>query len=285
MTVTIGTVPKAFHDHVGVIQRNAIRCWRAACPNADIVLLGDEVGVADEAASVGARHDGTVRTAGCLPRIDEAFHAIAAAARYEICVYVNADILLMPDFFAAVSVAARLPHFLAVGRRTNLDVTEPIVSCDFGELAARARREGELFSASALDYFVFRRQDLGPIPPFVMGRLSWDPWFLFNAWRRGHTLVDLTPSALVVHQNHGYVLGTLDEVRRASEAKRNAELAGEAALSFSIHDAGRSVVNGGLVRRHDSHHLRRRLRHLALRVPTLGKLETSVRRTVDRLTT
>ena len=47
--LTLFTVPKPFRGHVGDIQRNAIESWRALRPSVQVVLVGDEDGVAEAA--------------------------------------------------------------------------------------------------------------------------------------------------------------------------------------------------------------------------------------------
>ena len=48
--LTIFAVPKPFRGHIGVIQRNAIRSWTLLRPACDIILMGNEEGIAEIAA-------------------------------------------------------------------------------------------------------------------------------------------------------------------------------------------------------------------------------------------
>ena len=43
--ITIFSIPKAFSGEIDVIQRNAVRSWRALGPDVQVILLGDEEGV------------------------------------------------------------------------------------------------------------------------------------------------------------------------------------------------------------------------------------------------
>src|SRR5690242_10812691 len=51
--LTVFATPKPFRGHIAVIQRNAIRSWTLLRPACEIILLGDEEGIADTAAEFG----------------------------------------------------------------------------------------------------------------------------------------------------------------------------------------------------------------------------------------
>ncbi len=49
--LTLFSIPKAFDGHLGTIQRNAVRSWTSLGPGVQVVLVGDEPGVAAGARS------------------------------------------------------------------------------------------------------------------------------------------------------------------------------------------------------------------------------------------
>ena len=54
--LTIFTAPKPFtNPHIATIQRNAIRSW-LALPEVEVVLIGEEAGMAEVAVELGVRH-------------------------------------------------------------------------------------------------------------------------------------------------------------------------------------------------------------------------------------
>lgn len=55
--ITFFSTPKPFRGHIGVIQRNAIRSWKLAHPDAEVILFGDEEGASETARDLGARHE------------------------------------------------------------------------------------------------------------------------------------------------------------------------------------------------------------------------------------
>lgn len=228
--LTIFAVPKEFEGHIRIIQQNAIRSW-ALLPGVEILLLGDEPGVAAMAEEVGAVHipDVECNEYG-TPCLDSCFALAEARATAELLAYVNADIILVGDFVSAVKrVAKRSRKFLLGGQRTNLDLDSPLVFDDDWDrkLRLQADEAGNLFGAWAIDYFVFRRGLFGQIPPFAIGRWAWDNWLLYEAVRLGGTLIDATPSIQVIHQSHGYDHVGDDPVpsKQGPEALANLELA------------------------------------------------------------
>ena len=243
MRLTLFACPKPPDaGHVETIQRNAIASWTRLPGPPEIILFGD-AGTARLAADHGTRYsDEIALTPTGAPLLDSLFPAAERLATGDLLAYVNADIVLMPDFAAAAArVSRRRRPFLMVGRRTDLDVGAPI---DFSEgwdarLRSRAAREGRLQSHEAIDYFVFRPGVFGEIPPLAVGRASFDNWLIRRARDVGAAVVDATPVVLAVHQNHGYdhVAGGKAEVYSGAEADRNMELAGGASKLFFIHDS------------------------------------------------
>src|SRR5688500_19389285 len=92
--LTIFTIPKAFTEESALSQRNAIRSWRRL-ENVQIILCGDDGGVAEVAAELGCDHYPALRRTDLgTPRLDDAFAAAEKLARHELICYVNADIIL-----------------------------------------------------------------------------------------------------------------------------------------------------------------------------------------------
>ncbi len=277
--LTIFTIPKPFAGHIGIIQRNAIQSWRYLRPACQILLCGDEAGTAEAAASLGADRIPTVdRNEFGTPLLSSVFAAVETQAAHGLLCYVNADILLLSDFAeAARRIAALKQRFLMVGQRWDLDVTEPL---PFGqgnwepELRARVERRGALHPASGSDYFVYRRDTLGALPAFAVGRPGWDNWMIYHARGRKMPVVDATGSTLVIHQNHayGHVKQGTGAAWEGPEGDRNLELIGGSDRIFTLADATHRLTRRGLRRALSPAHLKRRLRTLAVLVPALGRI-------------
>jgi len=233
--LAIIAAPKAFRGHTGTIQRNAIASWRRLGADVEILLGGDEEGLGEVAREHRATCLGPIEPGvDGPPRVDDLFAKATAASRAGMFAYVNADIMLMPDWLDAVMQVDRLVprHFLGIGRRIDLDVEDPIAFEDPGEreaLLTRARQEGRLAARVCKDYFVFRRNCYSHVPAFTLGRAYWDNWMVFDANRRGLPVVDITGRSTAIHQNHDYAHltgGRLSAYLTSRGARANRTLAG-----------------------------------------------------------
>jgi hypothetical protein len=259
-SLTIFAIPKRFEGHFAVIQRNAIRSWARLEPRPEIILMGSDEGTAGVAAEVGAIHipDITSSPSGA-PMLDDVFaKGNRTAAAPTVC-FVNADIILTPQWLATVERVARWrARYLMVGRRWNLDVKDPLRFEDGweGELIARAARTGTLAPSVFIDYFVSPRGMLAEVPPFVIGRPGYDNWLLWHARRLRAPIVEATEDAPAIHQNHDYShikAARADPGGRRTyvageDARRNAELTGDWTRHYSISHATH-VARRGKIRR------------------------------------
>jgi hypothetical protein len=274
--LTIFAVPKPFKGHVGLIQRNALGSWVRLAD--EVILFGDEEGIADAARELGARHLPKVaRNQFGTPLLDGVFSQAERLCATPWLVYANSDIILREDFQRAVSLLPRRPCLLT-GRRWNLDITEPI---DFDQrdwseaLARRAQEEGVQDAHTAIDYFAFRPGTLGEIPPFAVGRPFWDNWLLFHARAAGLWLVDATPSVVVIHQNHdyGHVPNRVAGTRwKGPEGHANKRLVGKSHAGravLSLMNATHLMLEGRVVRNRRVETLRRQWEKLPVLHPEL----------------
>ena len=263
--LTIFATPKKFEGHIGVIQRNAIASWTQVNPRPAIILFGTDAGTAEIAAEFGLQHVPHIKTNEWgTPLVSDLFEQAEKLGQTPVLSYVNSDIILFDDFPAALTrVAASSEKFLMVGRRTDVDIKEPI---DFGtnwvpQMRERARREGVLQIARSIDYFAFSRGLYPSMPPLAIGRFWWDNWLLWKARALGATVVDASRSVLIVHQNHdyrhtGYGRGKLD-VMASEESIRNARMTCEAdsrdydegffwRYAYTIDDATHKLTSAGI---------------------------------------
>jgi hypothetical protein len=230
--LTLFATPKAFAGHIGVIQRNAIQSWTRMSPKPEIILFGTDAGTAEIAAEFGLRHVPNIKcNEWGTPLVSDLFEQAETLGQTPVLSYVNSDIILFDDFAKAVTqVASMASKFLMVGRRTDVDLTEPLSFSDgwTSQLRERAQREGVLQIARSIDYFAFSRGLYPSIPPLAVGRFWWDNWLLWKARHVHACVVDASRSVLAVHQNHdyrhtGYGRGKL-EVMASEESIRNARM-------------------------------------------------------------
>jgi len=262
--LTVFSIPKAFAGHFGLIQRNALRSWVALGDDVQVILVGDEPGVAEAAQEFGASHLSEVALSERgTPRIDDAFARVDAVAAHSVRCFVNADVLLLDDFLPAVrSVRASFERFLIIGETRDLDIRDELGVGTVSEramLRERALAEGHSRGATAIDYFAFTAGLFDPVPPFVVGRARFDNWLVWRARDRG-PVVDATRAVVPVHQRHDYahVAGGFEEAHLGGEARRNEELAGGTSRIYTIFDASHRLRPDGAVRRYLGSSLRAR---------------------------
>ncbi len=229
--LTLFAIPKAFRGHIDIIQRNAITSWTRLQPRPEIILFGSEAGTAEVALELGLRHVPEIaRNEFGTPRLDDIFEQARGLTAQPILCYVNSDILLLDDFSAALQrVAAQYPRFLMVGRRTDLDVTQPLAfdsAAWQSDLRNLARRNGKLIVARSVDYFAYVRDLYPPLPAFALGRFWWDNWLVWKARSLGAAVVDVSPVVLAIHQNHdyGHYPNGREGMLAGEEAMRNHQL-------------------------------------------------------------
>ena len=158
--LTIFTAPRAFDNQFGLIQRNAILSWLRLHPQCEIILFGEEEGIAEMAGEFGILHIPDIKkNESGTPLVDDLFERAKKTAKNNILAYVNADIILIGDFMEAVE-KLKGGNFLMIGRRWDLDLKEPINFQDRdweGELKNKITKEGKLHGQAGSDYFVFQK--------------------------------------------------------------------------------------------------------------------------------
>jgi hypothetical protein len=220
-------------------------------PRPQVILFGDEPGIRETCTEFSLLHVSDVsKNEFGTPLLNDIFEKAESLSEDGLLCYINADILLMSDFSAALAaVAGKKDRFLMGARPWNLDVNEEIRFDGDWEpaIAERAVGQGSLRSERSCDFFVFSRGLWGSLPPFAIGRAYFDNVLLHRTRRLGAALVDATPSVISVHQNHGYAshLGganMLDNV----EAQRNVSLAGSPSRRLTWKSATYVVQRGVL---------------------------------------
>ena len=241
--VTIFAMPKAFVGDATLIQRNAIRSWVQLSPAVDVLLFGDEEGIAEFAAENEVAHLGHVdRNANGTPLVSTAFSTAHQVSTSPVLVYCNADVILDRSFVSAMeqlSNQSQYENWLAIGQRTNLSVDREI---DFNDetqlqwLEQHLKATGRKSSAVCKEYFAFNRELFQQVPPFAVGRGNWDNWMVASVKPDGIPVVDLSQMVAAIHQDHDYShmqASRMECYVNGEEAKENERLVG-----------GRNLISG-----------------------------------------
>lgn len=206
--LTIFTTPKPFIGHNKIIQENAIQSWKLISPACEVVLMGNDEGVAEAAARFDCLH---VQNIPCTeygtPLISGLFTAAERIATHHILCYVNADIIFTDSLLRGVAVIKNKKRFLLVGQRHNIDIYFPLDFCSLDwqeKLCSLLINKGILNNPFGMDYFIFPKQTLKNLPDLVVGRAWWDTWMIYNARRKLIPIIDGTKMILAAHQNHDY---------------------------------------------------------------------------------
>jgi len=252
--ITLFSAPKPFTDpHIAMIQRNAIQSW-LLLPDVEVILLGDETGLAETATELGVKHlPNVARNESGTPLISSMFELARENSNSDLLCIINADMILMSDFVeAARTVKSQKSNFVLLSQRWDLDVTQPL---DFAtgwqdHLRSAVHGQGQLHRPAGSDFFLFPQSCYTDIPAFTIGRAGWDNWMIYKARREKWPLIDITPSVMVIHQNHDYRHLPGGRPHYAlPETEENIRLAGgPAAIRYTILDATHQLVDGKLIR-------------------------------------
>lgn len=252
--LTLFSAPKPFaNPHVATIQRNAIESW-TLLPDVEVILLGEETGLAETARDVGVKHISHVeRNASGTPLISSMFQLARENSNSDLLCVINADMILMPDFLEAARRSRSLrDKFVLLSQRWDLDVTQPFEFTEGWQerLRSTVHAQGALHRPAGSDFFLFPRFTFLDVPDFAIGRAGWDNWMIYKARKEKWTVIDCTPSVMIVHQNHDYshLPGGKPHYEHP-DTNENIRLAGgEANIRYTILDATHQLVDGKLVR-------------------------------------
>lgn len=265
--LTLLSAPKPFRGHIGVIQANAIKSWLRLSPPCEVLLFGNDEGIAEAARRTGARQVPDIaRNQYGTPLLSAVFEEGAARAGNDLLCYVNADIILLEDFARAVQqVRERKARFLMVGRRVDVAVDRDLPYDQPGwadQFCAFVRSSGEPRGPEWIDYFVFPRDLYQGLPPFTLGRAGFDNWLLWRAHSHGVPVVDASEVVLAVHQRHDYSHHAAGQqgVWEGAEAQANHALMGGWHHCYTLADATHRLTARGLRRNLSGQYVSRRCR-------------------------
>jgi hypothetical protein len=279
--LTIFTSPKPFIDpHIVTIQRNAIRSWTELGDQVEVILMGDEVGMAELSSELKIKHlsdiacnnDGT-------PMISDMFLQANQISKSPMLAYINADMIMLEDVLeTSKKILKMYDKFLLVGRRWNLDITEEINFTEGWQnrLQNQVKENGIIQRPTGSDYFIYPRTVLKTTPKFVVGRAGWDNWMIYHGVTQPWPIIETTETIMGVHQNHDY--SHLPEGQRhykLPESFENIRLAGGHKHIYTLHEVNKMYSSGKIKRKKFT--LRRFLRLLELWITPLELVQEGYR--------
>jgi len=244
-SITIFAMPKPFGQGTDLIQRNAIKSWSSLQPEVEVLLIGDESGIAETAADLGVRHAGGLEfNQQGTPLVNSAFEIARRETESPFLCYCNCDVILLKDFVRAIELLAAdaaFDEFVAFGQRTDLHIDHEI-NFDhlqqIEQLLENCKTRGRLSSNVCKEYFVFNRELYVDLPPFAIGRGNWDNWMIHSAKQNQLPVVSVSDLVTAIHQAHDYSHAGIGRFRcyvTGAEAKENKRLA-----------EGRHLISGSM---------------------------------------
>lgn len=255
MSITFFAIPKSFKGNTAIHQENSLKSLQFTNPGSQIVIYGQEEGIADFCSNNGFQNrEITSFSSIGTPILKDVFEDIQKISKFDTIVYLNSDIIILSDIKKIVQ-QVEFSQFLIIGKRTNVDVDETV---DFSQenwherLRLFAREHGEQGSLAEIDYFIFKKGSLNDMPPFAVGRAGWDNWMIYHYKKElNYPVIDATDYLVALHQNHDYghiKMGT-GEKYEGAESDYNRKLIGEWSKFYSINDADYKFTSSGNIKR------------------------------------
>jgi len=251
--LTIFTIPKPFRGNIDVIQRNAIKSWLRLYPKCEVILFGDDEGVAEAAKEFNIVHIPKIeKTELGTPLLSSAIDSAQKIAKNEILLFINADIILTSDLIPAVQ-KVKNPLFLISGQRWDVDVNKEI---DFNDsdwekkIREQIKETGKLHGPTGMDYCIFPRNfpSVIQMPALAVGRPGWDNWLIYRTRFLKIPVINATEVITIIHQNHDYSHSPWGRKKKVvgPEYERNIKLAGGFAKMMTMMDADWMLTKKGL---------------------------------------
>ena len=222
--ITIFSTAKDFIGDDKIRQENALSSWRSISNEIEIIIFDKSQGTEEVSKKINAVYVPDIELSSYgTPILSDLFEKANKIAKFSTLCYINADIILPDNFLSAVQIAQKsFRKFLMVGYRWDMENNTVVNFFDTKEKKVfweNAIRYSKKQSCSFIDYFIFKKNQLGNIPNFTMGFPGYDNWMIWNARRKLMPVIDASKSIQVIHQNHDVPMYKKDGHRKL--VKRN----------------------------------------------------------------
>mmetsp|Transcript_10651 Transcript_10651/g.65670 ORF Transcript_10651/g.65670 Transcript_10651/m.65670 type:complete len:325 (-) Transcript_10651:901-1875(-) len=149
-----------------------------------------------------------LKTKHSLPLINCIFDVIFSVTKSKYLLYVNGDVLVREDFCRAFRyVAGTLNDFLLVSQRIDLKTESYSNERDLQSFLAHTPPNvlaglSKLHSPAGIDFFCFSvsSKPTSVFPPFLVGNVLWDNWFLGAFLKENNvSVIDITAGEYLYH--------------------------------------------------------------------------------------
>ncbi|MEN2993048.1 MAG: hypothetical protein ABDH91_05800 [Bacteroidia bacterium] len=133
-----------------------------------------------------------------IPLLNSILRQGEQAARYNILVYVNADIVIAPTLPEAIQIVQkRWKRFLLISTPYLADLGNLRIQEGFEQEALKGVKRPPALRGA--DLFVFSKGVYKVVPSLAVGRFFWDNWLICDPGLRGIPVVDASEFALTFH--------------------------------------------------------------------------------------
>ncbi|WP_155523730.1 hypothetical protein [Nodosilinea nodulosa] len=209
--ITFFTTAKDFTGKNRIAQLNALQSWKNSLEGVEIILFAESKGANEISERLRITYCPNVRVSRQgTPYVNEMFEVASNIASHSICCFINADIIIYRNFSQNLLRINKLltSNYLIVGQRKDLDWDQEI---DFShdwetDLSKTVTQKASIHPPRGSDFFAFPKGQYGTgdIPNLLVGRQGWDLWMIYDGRRRKRKVVDISPTTMVIHQNHDY---------------------------------------------------------------------------------
>jgi len=290
---TLFCSPKSFADpHINIIQTNAFKAWKLLTPEPEVLIFGNEPGTAEICQKSGFRHIPHIAcNSSGTPLQSAIFKTAAGTATRPFLCYINSDIIIPQAALSAMQIIATsfirkafspdeeiIQPFLAVTSRVDCNIISPLAlggSEGLEQFVKKAMDEGSVHPPSGSDLFFFPVKYSIPMPDFAIGRPCWDNWLIYYFRQQKLPVIDFSPYASLIHQNHDYrhIRGGDGKSFDGKEADENMTVLGSTRYLFTLFDCTHVMQKNGAMRKPLSvRYVIRRLRAVAAMHPMLWAL-------------
>jgi len=243
------------------MQKNAILSWHETLKPKEIFLFGTEQDICKRYGCVHKPLEFNKEFG--VPRIDTTFERAQKDATTSLMAFINTDMIFGPELTDAIDVVARkFERFLIIGQKTDIDYVELINFADeawWAKLCQCVLSKGVLHGKCGLDYFIFPRgkvyrgstlkplsprSNKGLIPPFMIGRRTWDNAMMWIVALQGIPVIDATKAILAFHPHVASL-----RVKSGSPYDYNRRLGGKAGRYGRTNLATWELTEGGELRK------------------------------------
>ena len=236
--ITIFSIPKPFINENKNIQINSIKNW-SEIKKSRIILFGNK----DEDLNIPIEYKNLlIKSLGSnsyqTPLISDAFKNIKKESKDDIIIYTNCDIIFSEEINLIINFISsnfqKLGNFLCYGRRRDL-------SCELDYQNIKNKNflinNSKLHSYSGIDYLIYKKDAEFELPNFAVGRPGWDNWLVYNLFKKGFKLIDVTKVLNVYHQKHRSAY-----TRYSQESLNNLKLITNYSEIFTIRNSTHRIV-------------------------------------------